>query len=169
MQSVPELEQLGQRRSILVSVGVHLGVNDVVERCDWDPQFARGSEGSPSAEFDVGNGTTVGAGDVAQNIDAAAVGPPCRGCGSGEEVGMEQLLGKLGCCLIVDTFDPQPWVTHLPQRVTEPTMILDRRLGHTIDIACCALRSPQNRCTPTHNHERHVVVIERAKDPDLVE
>lgn len=79
--------KLRQGISVLLAIGVCLGGNEVVKRCHRNLRSARGQDRCPSVKFDITERLAIRPWHAAEDVDAAAVGPPRRTLYAGEELG----------------------------------------------------------------------------------
>jgi hypothetical protein len=169
LQTLTEFDQFRERLSILDAIGVAFRVDDVVERRDRNPHLTGRDMSCTVPQGGVPDIGTIEIRDCGENVDAPRIrAPHGRRCAS-EEVWMEQLLGQLFGGAVIDALDPKPRSTHLPKRSTQPAVVLSGLSSDTVDVPCRTFGTPQQRRSPTNDHEVDVMVRERTKDQALVD
>jgi hypothetical protein len=169
LQTLTEFDEFGERLSILDAIGVPLRVDDVVESRDRNPDVTGRDMSCTAPQGGVPHIGSIEIWNCRENIDAPRIrAPRGRRCAS-EEIRMEQLLGQLFGSLVIDALDPKPRTTHLHKRTTQPAIVLRRLPSDTIDIPCRTFGTPQQRRSPTNDHELDLMIRERTKDQALIE
>ena len=169
LQTLTEFDQFGERLSILDAIGVPLRVDDVVESRDRNPDVTGRDMSCTAPQGGVAHIGSIEIRNCCENIDAPRIRAPSgRRCAS-EEIWMEQLLGQLFGRAVIDALDPKPRTPHLRERTTQPAVVLRRLPSDTIDVPCGTFATPQERRSPTNDHELDLMVRERTKDQTLIE